>query len=352
MRITTSVINNSFMRNLSKNLGRVQKYHEQLTSGKRVTRPSDDPILVGKIMSMDSSIRLNEQYKSGIRDTFGWVRTQDKALDGMGAGLNRIRDLMIYGATDSLSNTDKEAIKVQLKEEIGHLVDTINTNYDGRYIFSGQQTTEKPFTLDKETSMISYHDFDGADQNIRREIAVGVDVELKTNGKELIHANGAETKDLGELLAKIVKALDRNNIKEYYKDNNKGLTDEEIDAKIKSEYTDASPMEKKVIDKKVSEYLSAKNPDKLGEEYLADIDKHIDNILRVRTEIGAIDNRLEAAEDRNVEENLNLKSSLSQKEDVDLAEKYMEFMTQAAVYQASLSVGAKIMQPSLLDYVR
>lgn len=310
MRITTSVINNSFMRNLSKNLGRVQKYHEQLTSGKRVTRPSDDPILVGKIMNMDSNIRLNEQYKSGIRDTLGWVRTQDKALDGMGAGLNRIRDLMIYGATDSLSDTDREAIKVQIEEEVGHLVDTLNTNYDGRYIFAGQQTTEKPFSLDKEKSMISYRDLDGADQNIRREIAVGVDIELKTNGAELINADGAQTKDLGELLDKIVNALDSSNV---YDDN------------------------------------SIEN---LGREYLEDIDKHIDNILRVRTEIGAIDNRLEAAEDRNVEENLNLKSSLSQKEDVDLAEKYMEFMTQAAVYQASLSVGAKIMQPSLLDYIR
>ena len=92
--------------------------------------------------------------------------------------------------------------------------------------------------------------------------------------------------------------------------------------------------------------------EKLSNEYLDDMEKHIDNVVRVRTQIGAINNRLEAAKERNEAENLNLKAVLSEKEDIDIAEKYMEYSVMATVYQASLSVGAKILQPSILDYLR
>ena len=57
----------------------MQKYHNQLTSGKEVTRPSDNPLLVAKIMDMDNNIMQNEQYNSNISDTLGWVQTQDTA---------------------------------------------------------------------------------------------------------------------------------------------------------------------------------------------------------------------------------------------------------------------------------
>src|SRR5690554_2869801 len=107
MRITNKVLNDNFLRNLSKNLNKMQKYQNQLSSGKEVSRPSDNPLLVAKIMSMDNNILQNEQYNSNISDTIGWVKTQDTALGDATGTLQRIKDLIIYGANGTLSDADR-----------------------------------------------------------------------------------------------------------------------------------------------------------------------------------------------------------------------------------------------------
>lgn len=273
----------------------MHKYQNQLSSGKEVSRPSDNPLLVAKIMSMDNNIAQNEQYNTNIGDTLGWVKTQDTALADATQTLHRIKDLVIYGANGTLSDIDRDAIVEEVKMKTEQLVDILNTNFDGRYVFAGQETTEKPFG-----EGLTYN---GDDNNVSREISQGVVVELVTDGNRLVQSDGVE---LGQLLADIIDNLEAGN----------------------------------------SEVLTGENG------LLGDIEKATDNIVRVRTQIGAIHNRLEAAEERNKSENLNLKELLSEREDIDIAEKYMEYMVMATTYQASLSIGAKILQPSLLDYLR
>ncbi|HEY4544108.1 MAG TPA: flagellar hook-associated protein FlgL [Tissierellaceae bacterium] len=310
MRITSSVINQSFLKNLSKNLTRVQKYHEQLTSGKQVSRPSDNPLLVGKIMAMDTNIKQNEKHNGVIKDTLSWVETQDTSLKGATDALYRIRDLMVQGSNGTLSDDDRRAINNEVQSEIEHFVDVLNTNFDGRYIFSGTNTLQRPFEVikEKDTNLISGIKYNGNEDNLKREIAQGVTINLVTDGGKLIkpkEENNTKNSELGNLLKNIVSKLD-----------------------------------------------SGENLEDIGGKHLEEIDKFADELVRIRTQIGAIDNRLQAAEERNVQENLHLKAALSEREDVDLAEKYMEFMTMGSIYQASLSIGAKIMQPSLLDYLR
>ncbi|MGN9164767.1 flagellar hook-associated protein FlgL [Tissierellaceae bacterium HCP3S3_D8] len=310
MRITNNVLNNSFIRNLSKNLKQMQKYQNQLSTGKEVSRPSDNPLLVGKIMSMDNNIMQNEQYNSNISDTLGWVKTQDSALRDATDVLHRIKDLMIYASNGSLSETDRGAIKDEVQMQVEHLADVLNTNFDGRYIFGGQETTTRPFEVgDASGSMLNYNDKPGAKENITREIATGVTIDLIVDGSKITNADkaSADNQELGVLLGKVITAIDRG---------------DEDDLK------------------------------NLSEDYLADIEFHTDNVVKVRTQIGAINNRLDAAKDRNESENLNLKSVLSEKEDIDIAEKFMEYMVMTTVYQASLSIGSKILQPSILDYLR
>lgn len=281
------------MRNLNRNLAAMQKLQNQLSSGKVVTRPSEDPLLVSKIMDLRNTISTNEQYNRTITDTIGWVDTQDGALQGAISTVQRIRELVIYGANGTLSNDDRNAIAEEVKVKVGELADVLNTNFDGRYIFSGTKTTDKPFTPDLK--------YQGNNNNINREISTGVEVELAVNGDEFTRQDGQE---LGVLLEEIITALENGD----------------------------------------SEALSGK--------LLGDLDKHLDNILSFRSKIGAISNRLEAAKERNEAENLNLKNLLSQREDIDLAQKYTEANTLNSVYLASLSIGAKILQPSLLDYLR
>ena len=316
MRITNSTLTTNYLRNLTRNLEHMQKYQNQLSSGKEVSRPSDDPLLVSKIMDLNNNILQNEQYNKNISDSIGWVRTQDGALNNVSATLNRIRDLMIYGANGTLDDTSRTAIKDEVGMKIQELADVLNTNFDGRYIFAGQKTLNKPFEVVglPNDYWLSYNhggnDSDGSKENITREISKGVRVELITVGSmitETTNTSVPQNEKLGALLNYVMRALD-------------GGTETDL-----------------------------KN---LGGDYLKDLDNHIDNVLQVRSKIGAIDNRLQAAEERNTSENLNLNTLLSEREDVDIAEKYMEYSVMKTVYLASLQVGSQILQPSLLDYIR
>ena len=303
MRITNSTMTTTFIRNLNRNLNQMQKYHNQLTSGKLVSKPSDNPMLVSKIMSLSNNVMQNEQYGTNIKDTIGWVDTQDTALNNVSGTLNRIRDLIVYSANGPLSDTDRAAIKDEMIMKVGELGDALNSNFDGRYIFGGQKTNTRPYELVKVTEDGKTYEvltYKGDDNNISREISPGVSIDMITNGERVT----GEADKMGKLLKDIIVAMES------------GDTEE------------------------------------LSGNLLKDIDVEIDNVIRVRSNIGAIQNRLDASLSRNETESLNIKKLLSEKEDIDVAEKYMEFSVMSSVYKASLSVGAQILQPSLLDYLR
>lgn len=300
MRVTNNMLTKGYLNNLSNNLKQMQKLQHQGTTGKAVSKPSDNPILISKIMTLKNNIVENENYNNTIGDAQAWTATQDSALDGAAKAMRRIRDLTISSAKGSLSEVDRKAIQSEIKAEIGTLKDVLNTNFDGRYVFGGQKTSTRPFEEDANGELV----YKGDSNNLEREISKGIDLQLITDGTRLSEVEG---ENIGTILNKIANAV-------------------------------------------VSE-----DPDeleKLGGEYIEKIDSHLDNLISVRTQIGAIDNRLEAAKSRNESENIALKDMLSQKEDVDLVENYMESTIMSTVYQASLSAGAKILQPSLLDYLR
>ena len=304
MRITNSTMTTTFMRNLTRNLNQMQKYHNQLSSGKLVSKPSDNPMLVSKIMSLNNNVMQNNQYGTNIKDTIGWVDTQDTALNSMSGTLNRARDLIIYASNGPLSDTDRAAIKDEMVMKVGELADALNTNFDGRYIFGGQKTTTKPYELVEVTEDGKTYEvltYMGYDNNISREISPGVEIEMVTNGERV---TGKED-ELGKLLKEIIVAME-----------------------------------------------SKEGAAKLSDDFLGTFDEQIDNVIRVRSNIGAIQNRLDSSLSRNETEKLNISKLLSEKEDIDVAEKYMEFSVMSSVYKASLSVGAQILQPSLLDYLR
>lgn len=301
MRITNNTLTGNYLRNLNRNLEQMQKYQNQLSTGKEVSKPSDNPMLVARVMGLDSNIRMNDQYGKNINDSLGWTDTADGALNEVTNTLQRARELVVYGANGTLSDTDRLALKDEVAMLKEQLVQVLNTNYDGRYIFGGQKTTEPPFSI--TSGNMTYN---GNNDNIGREIAQGVSVNIESDGTKITTASGtsAGNEEIGKLLDNVIGALEG------------GRSDE------------------------------------LSDNLLGDMDKHLDNVIRFRSKMGAVYNRLEAAKERNSSENLSMTELLSKSEDIDLAEKMMEFSVMSTVYQASLSAGAKVLQPSLLDYIR
>lgn len=284
--------------NLNRNLGAMQKYQNQLSSGKEISRPSDNPFLVSRAMGLSSSINQNEIYHKNIEDAIGWLDATDAALKGEIDVLQRVRELTVRGANGSNSDIDIKAIAYEVKELINQAAQIGNANYDGRYILSGHKTNDPPFTVTPDGQMQS----NGDTGVLNREISQNVIMSINISGDRLLDSGGGE--DLGVTLKNIYDRL-----------------------------------------------MNAEQEDLSGDS-LEKIDGHIDRILGLYAEVGAKVNRLEAAKEKNEAESLNMTELLSKTEDIDLAEKFMEFSMMESVYQASLSTGGRILQPTLLDYLR
>lgn len=306
MRITNSLMSQSFLNNLNKNSKSVFKYQEQLSSMKQVSRPSDDPLKVSKILDLKNELKQNMQYKTTINDAIDFTNVQDAALASATNSLQRISSLTQQAANGTYNSQDRQAIKTEIENEVESMLDALNTNFGGRYIFGGQKSTEKPFTLNKEGGQFTI-EYSGTDSEINgnttKEIARGVTVDLQTDGKRLFEPKGVE-----------------GNISTVLNDLFSALNEDDTQA--------------------------------LGGQSLKEIERLIDNTVNLRTNIGAIHNRLSAARDRNESEYLNLETSLSNTQDIDLAETYMQYSMQMVSYQASMNMGTRILQTNILDYVR
>lgn len=312
MRVSDANMHASFQRNVNSNMRQLNKYSYQLSSFTEISRSSDNPLAFSKILGMNQSIVKNEGYNQTINESISWTNTQDAALDSATQSMHRIRDLMIASANDTAGPEEMEINKQEMISEIDNIVDSLNATYDGRYVFGGQNTDIPPFEVVKaengDIESIKYH---GTPDNLPREISNGVSIQLTTDGT--IFNNSSADDDANSFIKDLMTAMNEND----------------------------------------KEALSGTTA--TGEEaatgLLSRMDNHINNMIDTRAKIGTTTNRLESVKERNEAENLQLREDLSELQDIDVAEKYMEFSNQMLAYQASLSVGTKLLQTSILDYI-
>ncbi|WP_373737297.1 flagellar hook-associated protein FlgL [Jeotgalibaca porci] len=298
MRIADNMLTRGYLKNLSVNQQNVQKFHQQLSSMKEVSKPSDNPLLVSQIMELKENIIQNGQYQTTLTDAKDWTDMQDAALSNATDSLMRISTLVQSAANGTMNESDRLVVKAEVETEMQTFVDSLNTNFGGRYIFGGTETTTLPFEITKaDDGSIKGIQYNGNDQNITREISPGVNLDLMTDGLKLV---GNDT--IGNLFTGITRALQNDD----------------------------------------TEALS---------NVLTETNAGIDQVVTFRTEIGAISNRLTSALSRNESQDLNLQGMLSSKEDIDIAKKYMQFSMEQVAYQASLQMGTKVLSTTILDYL-
>lgn len=227
--------------------------------------------------------------------------------------MGNIRRLILHSANGTQGVDEIKANKNEIQQEIQGMVEALNTNFDGRYIFGGVNTTEQPFAVQKDADgEIIGIKYNGSDKEITREIADGVTVTLPTDGSKII---GTGDTGMGSFFTGIIGTMN-----EYINPNDENIPNDSLLSDLSSK--------------------------------LDDFDKLSNTVIDFQTQLDAIAVRLRSAGDRNEADKLSLNATLSERQDVDVAEKYMEYQNQMLAYQATMSMGTKIMQTSILDYVR
>jgi flagellar hook-associated protein 3 FlgL len=239
-----------------------------------------------------------EQFEANLGDAKAWLQATDSALMGAEDVLRRAKELAVKGS-NSLSPEDQQAIAFEIDQLIHQMVTIGNANHEGRFVFAGFQTTKEPFVRTDDN--IS---FSGDDGKIEYRIGPHQQLTVNLKGQDVFGNNEAEP-------GKIFKAL--------------------MDLKQNLENGEAQ---------------------KISSETLGELDLARDNILRYHSEVGARMNRVELANLQMGALKVNYKELQSLNEDADLPQVIMDLKMSEMVYRAALGAGARVVMPTLMDFLR
>ncbi|MDF2557307.1 MAG: hypothetical protein K0R71_1135 [Bacillales bacterium] len=291
-RITQNMMSQSLLTNLQLNYSKLDKIQRQIASGKKFNKPSEDPIAAVRTMFFKSTLNEIDQYKRNANDATGWLQATDESLDQVTQVLHRVRELTVKAGSDTNDSSAFKAIADEIKQLSEQLGDVANSDIGGRYIFAGTETQSAP--CDKTKTPIEVINNNEA---INYQIGKGSTVQINVSGDRVFNQNGG----MFQLL--------------------KNITDD---------------------------IASGINPG----NRLDTIDDHIDNVLAIRSDIGARMNRMELNSSRLEGLENSTTELMSNILFVDVAQAYSQLTEQQSVYNSALSVGARIIQPTLVDFLR
>lgn len=304
LRVTSNMMNSQLLLNLNRNARTMNETQLQLATGRKINKASDDPVGITYSLRYRAELSSNEQYTKNVDSALSWLDYNDTMLGQAGDVIQRLRELVVNASTGTNPQSALDSINeevLQLKEQ---LVDISNSTLNGKYIFNGEQYNIKPYDFVKGTdgTYDVTKDITTDIGQIQYMVGEGVRMPISMTGNDVFGHTG----DADNLFALI----------------------NTISAGLKSGDLTA-----------VSSQLDK-------------IDTRLETILSARSEIGAKTNRVELMQDRLSDLNINLTELQANTEDADYEGLIMESKIQENIYNASLSVGAKIISTTLVDFIR
>ncbi|NLM05458.1 MAG: flagellar hook-associated protein FlgL [Tissierellia bacterium] len=317
MRVTNIMMINNMKYNVNNNMSRLERLQYETSQGKKFRYPSDDPIGVSRSLKFYTDIAKGEQHLKNANDAVSWMNTTEAALNELNAVVLRAHELTVQAANGpNLEELDKIQTEIiELKES---MIQIANSTYSGRRLFSGFQTDRD--LIDKDGN---YNINLEIEDPAKREV-----FEYNTGVAERVVVN-----TLGMTVFGTVGA---GGVDDPIYDTN-AVKDEKpyLITLFESMSTNLENRDQGEIQKDIGRIKNA-----------------YDNVLKVTAEFGARTNRMELTKNKLDDSVFNLKSLMSDNENVDLAEAFTRLLTEENVYRASLGVTGRIIQPSLMDFLR
>lgn len=355
MRITNAMIARRTQNYIQENMTRVARTQEKMSTGRAILRLSDDPPSLSQLLNVRGNIAMNQQYMRNITDGLCYLNGTDTALGTAGELLQKALKYAIQGANGTLAPDDMAAIGEQIDKMIDEMVDIANTTVGGKYIFAGTQNSQPPFErFDTEVggkpvtyiiykgNSVTYNSatFSYGTARVCREILeqASYPIDALSVAPPDKDANGNYKYEAGVFGWATI--IDNNNPVPGYQVPNG-----------KTYFTVFGGVFDVLIE--LRDTLRDKNaPVSKLEESIGKLNDQLDHILRYRAQVGARTNHFESVRDQLQDQEVRLTQVLSYLEDADIARVSVDLAREQLTYQATLAAGAKILQISLLDFLR
>lgn len=298
-RVTQSTISASMLAGLQSNLDRMQSVQNKLSSGKQLTRPSDSPSGALDAMRHRSSMRRLEQYTRNAQDGLGWLGTADQSLTSSLDVMRRARDLAVAAGNAALGPDAREAMATELDGLRETLLGLANARYGDRPVFAG--------TANVADAYDAAGAYQGDAGTVERTVADGARVAVNLTGPLVFGPPAAGGPSVFEVLATMAG------------------------------------------------HLRSGNPAQIAMVHSSDLSALDGWRTRIQDQlsvVGARYNRVDTMRARADETAITIAERLSEVEDIDLPKTIMELQLQEVSYKAALAASARVVQPSLVDFLR
>ena len=296
-RMATEQAVRNFLSDLRGNYSSLAESQRQVSTGKRILTPSDDPVGVSIGLGLRRDMSATDTWNRNVDDSLTWLNTTDSALGQALEIVQRARELAVQGGNGTLSDASRKLIASEVAGLRGQFAEVGNSSLGGRFVFGGTATDAQPF--DPTTAAAGTPINTGL---VNREVAPGAVLSVNITADRL-QAPPAGAPDIFQTLQDLSDALQTN--------DTAGIST--------------------ALDR---------------------LDAHQDNISALRGEGAAKVNRLELTQSRFQAQTIAMGDQRSKLEDVDMAEAITNLTMRESVYKAALATGARVIQPTLVDFLR
>lgn len=155
MRVSTAYFTQRGLNSMLEQQNRLAEIQEQISSGKRLLTPSDDPTGAAQILRLEQALSVTDQYQRNSENALNRLTLEESTLDGVQNSLIRIREIAIQGTNSTIGNTDRKALAQEVRELLNEMVSLANTkDANQEYLFSGYKVTTKPFAEAADGSFV------------------------------------------------------------------------------------------------------------------------------------------------------------------------------------------------------
>ncbi|HCJ79362.1 MAG TPA: flagellar hook-associated protein 3 [Desulfotomaculum sp.] len=301
MRVTNNLITQNIIRNLQQNMQEIAGLQQNISSGEKIKRLSDDPSSLWQIMSLKEKLLFQEQYNLNIDNGLLWLNEADRALESATQILQKAQDIALQGANADKGDADLQVMAIEVDSLINQMLDAANTPLGERYLFAGFHKGEKLFLRQGEGAAEEVV-FNPA---LPEEVLGRTEREILPQVKEEVSLNGKELFIDGNIFAHLF------NLKNA---------------------------------------LEAKDTFAVH-DCIANLSIEQDLVIQARTAAGTKASRLNLVKEKLTVQENNLHDFLAGLQGSDLAAAATELASRMLAYQATLASATKVLQTSLVNFL-
>jgi flagellar hook-associated protein 3 FlgL len=301
-RVTQQMTAQNLLANINQSLDRLNTTQQELSTGKKINQPSDNPYGTSLALQLNNQIANLTSYSNNVTDGTGWAQAANASLSDITNAVQRIRELVVQASNGAQTQADMSADGAEVNQLIDQIKQDANTQYNGQYIFSGAATTTAPYQAGSNDA------YAGDTGQVTREIGPNASLAVNADLSSVL-GTGQTTSGQPAGDGKLLNTL--RNIADDMQSGN-------------------------------SATLSAS---------LSQLDSNLGSLTGLTSNVGATTERLQMAASRIQSLQASDAQSLSDTQDADMAQTEVDFSTEQAALTAALQAGAHIVQQSLMDFL-